>query len=240
MYYRKGEGTAVRKLIQFVFIRTLPVLFAFLFLGIAFGLLLQRAGYNAVWALCISAFVYAGSMQFVLIPFLGTEASIFTIIFMTLSINCRHIFYGLSFIEKFKSMGKAYPYMIFSLTDETYSLLCSTKVPDDLDEKKVFFGIALFTHIYWISGSVTGALLGELITFDTTGIEFAMTALFVVIFIEQWLSARNHVPAAAGLLCGVVSLVIFGPGSFILPALIAVVVIILASKNTIQAKEGAL
>ena len=177
-------------------------------------------------------------MQFVLIPFLGTGASIFTVILMTLSINCRHIFYGLSFIEKFKSMGRAYPYMIFSLTDETYSLLCSTKVPAGLDEKKVFFGIALFTHVYWIAGSVAGSLAGELITFDTTGIEFAMTALFVVIFIEQWLSSRNHIPAVAGLLCAVISLLIFGPGSFILPALIASIAIIMAFKNSIQSKEG--
>jgi len=227
----------MKKLISFIFMRTLPVLFAFLFLGIAFGLLLQQAGYNAVWAFMISTFVYAGSMQFVLIPFLGTQASILTIILMTLSINCRHIFYGLSFIDKFKSLGKKYPYMIFSLTDETYSLLCSTKIPKELDEKKVFFGIALFTHIYWISGSVMGALLGELITFDTTGIEFAMTALFVVIFIEQWMSAKSHIPAAAGLICGTVSLLIFGPGRFILPALLAAVVIILACKNTIQGKE---
>lgn len=230
----------MKKLIRFVFMRTLPVLFAFLFLGIAFGLLLVNAGYNAVWAFFISTFVYAGSMQFVMIPFLGTGVSIFTVILMTLSINCRHIFYGLSFIDKFKSMGKAYPYMIFSLTDETYSLLCSTKVPEDLDEKKVFLGIALFNHMYWISGSVIGALLGNLITFDTTGIEFAMTALFVVIFIEQWLTAKSHVPAIAGILCGVASLLIFGPDRFILPALIAVVVIILASKNIVQAKEGTL
>ena len=226
----------MKKHIQFIFMRTLPVLFAFLFLGMAFGLLLQRAGYNVLWAFFISASVYAGSMQFVLIPFLGTEASIFTVILMTLSINCRHIFYGLSFIEKFKSMGKAYPYMIFSLTDETYSLLCSTKVPAGLDEKKVFFGIALFTHLYWITGSVAGSLAGELITFDTTGIEFAMTALFVVIFIEQWLSSRNHIPAVAGLLCAVVSLLIFGPGGFILPALIASIAIIMAFKNSIQSK----
>jgi len=228
------------KHIQYVFVRTLPVLFAFLFLGIAFGLLLQRAGYNFVWALLISTFVYAGSMQFVLVPFLGSGINLFTVILMTLSINCRHIFYGLSFIRKFKGMGKLYPYMIFSLTDETYSLLCSTKIPEELDENKVTFGIALFNHIYWIAGSVTGSLLGQFITFDTTGIEFAMTALFVVIFIEQWISVRTHIPAIAGLLCGTAALLIFGAGSFILPALIASIVIILASKNIVQAKEGAL
>lgn len=216
----------------------MPVMFAFLFLGIAFGLLLERAGYNFLWALFISTFVYAGSMQFVLIPFLGSGMGIIAVILMTLSINSRHMFYGLSFIEKFKSMGKAYPYMIFSLTDETYSLLCSTKVPEGMDENKVFFFISLFNHVYWVTGSVLGALIGGMIIFDTTGIDFAMTALFVVIFVEQWLAARTHIPAIIGIVCGIVSLLIFGPANFILPALIVSIAILLAGKNLIRAKEA--
>ncbi len=228
----------MNRLFRFVFVRTMPVMFAFLFLGIAFGLLLERAGYNFLWALFISTFVYAGSMQFVLIPFLGSSMGIIAVILMTLSINSRHMFYGLSFIEKFKSMGKAYPYMIFSLTDETYSLLCSTKVPEGMNENKVFFFISLFNHVYWVTGSVLGALIGGMITFDTTGIDFAMTALFVVIFVEQWLAARTHIPAIIGIVCGIVSLLIFGPANFILPALIVSIAILLAGKNLIRAKEA--
>lgn len=227
----------MNKNLKFAFIRTIPVLFGYLFLGIAFGLLIQRAGYNFVWAFFISTFVFAGSMQFVLISLLGSEMSMLSIILMTLSINSRHMFYGLSFIEKFKSMGKAYFYMIFSLTDETYSLLCGTKVPKELNENRVFFSIAFLDQLYWVVGSVIGAILGELILFDTTGIDFAMTALFVVIFIEQLLSAKSYIPAIVGLICGTLSLLLFGANGFILPALIAAISLLLMLKRPIQAKE---
>lgn len=225
------------KTLRFSFIKTIPVLFGYLFLGIAFGLLLQKAGYNFIWALLISTFVYAGSMQFVLISFLGTSISIISVILMTLSINSRHIFYGLSFIEKFKHMGKAYPYMIFSLTDETYSLLCGTKIPPDLDEDKVFLAISSLNQSYWVIGSVLGALLGEMILFNTTGIDFAMTALFVVIFIEQWLSTSLHIPALIGLACGLLALILFGPSQFILPSLICTIGLIVLFRKPIQEKE---
>ena len=223
--------------LKFAFIRTLPVLFGYLFLGLAFGLLLQKAGYNFIWAFFISLFVFAGSLQFVLIGFLTSGASIVSVIIMSLSINSRHIFYGLSFIEKFKSMGKAYPYMIFSLTDETYSLLCGTKVPKELNENKVFFLIALLDHAYWICGSVLGAVVGQLILFDTTGIEFAMTALFTVIFIEQWYSFKSHIPALVGILCGIICLIIVGPANFILPSLVVVIGILIIFKKPIQLKQ---
>ncbi len=227
----------IKKILIFAFIKTMPVLFGYLFLGIAFGVLLQKAGYNFIWAFFISTFVYAGSMQFVLVGFLGSGIGFLSVILMTLSINSRHIFYGLSFIEKFKAMGKAYPYMIFSLTDETYSLLCSAKIPYRFDEKKVFFTISLLDHIYWIMGSVIGALLGELIKFSTKGIDFAMTALFVVIFTEQWLDYKTNIPAITGILCGGICLFIFGPVNFILPSLISSISILLLLKNHIHVKE---
>lgn len=208
-----------------------------MFLGIAFGLLLNQAGYNFVWAFFISLFVYAGSMQFILIGFLGSTAGIIPVILMTLSVNSRHIFYGLSFIEKFKKMKKAYPYMIFSLTDETYSLLCATKVPGNLDEDKVFLTIALLDHLYWIAGSVIGATIGALIRFDLTGIDFAMTALFVVIFIEQWLAAKSHIPAITGVICAVLCLALLGQGNFILAALISTIGILVLGRKQIEAKE---
>ncbi|GAU77885.1 AzlC family ABC transporter permease [Fusibacter sp. 3D3] len=229
----------MNKTLRFAFIKTIPVLFGYLFLGIAFGLLLQRAGYNFIWSFFISTFVFAGSMQFVLISFLGTSTSFLSIILMTLSINSRHIFYGLSFIEKFKHMGKAYPYMIFSLTDETYSLLCGTQIPSDLQEDKVFFAIASLNQSYWVVGSVLGGLLGEMIFFNTTGIDFAMTALFVVIFIEQWRSATVHIPALIGIFCGVIALIFFGASSFILPSLIFTIGLILLFRKPIQSKEEA-
>lgn len=141
----------------FAFTQTIPILLGYIFLGIAFGLMLQDAGYNFIWAFFMSIFVYAGSMQFMLVTLLAGAQSLMNTFVMTLFINGRHLFYGLSFIEKFREMGKAFPYMAFSLTDETYSVLCSLKVPEGLNEKKISFLISLFDHIYWITGSVLGA-----------------------------------------------------------------------------------
>lgn len=227
----------MKKELKFAFLRTIPVMLGYLFLGIAFGLLLQKAGYNFLWALGISTFVYAGSIQFVLISFLGGGVSLLSAALMTLSINSRHMFYGLSFIEKFKSMKKTGAYMVFSLTDETYSLLFSTRVPEELNEKRTLFYISLLNQIYWVSGSVAGAVAGELILFDTTGIDFAMTALFVVIFVEQWISGKVHIAALLGMLCGVISLMIFGPGQFILPALLATIALLMLLKEQIKKRE---
>lgn len=228
------------KSVRFAFRQTIPVMFGYLFLGTAYGILLQQAGYNFIWAFFTSLFVFAGSMQFVLVGFLSGGISFLSAALTTLSVNSRHIFYGISFIEKFREMGKARPYMIFSLSDETYSLLCGTKVPADCDEKKVMFCMAAMDQSYWIVGSVCGALLGEVIPFDTTGIDFAMTALFVVIFVEQWLSAKSHIPAFIGLLCGSVSLALLGPDRFLLPALIFTVALLMIWKYTLRGKEDVL
>ena len=227
----------MKNIFKTVFPGTIPVLFGYLFLGIAFGLLLNKAGYNFIWALIISIFIYAGSMQFVLISFLGSSIGYVSIALMTLSINSRHLFYGLSFIRKFKRMGKLYYYMIFSLTDETYSLLCSLEQEDSKESDRKFFAISLLNHVYWVLGSLLGALIGNLITFNTKGIDFAMTALFVVIFIEQWLNSKTHIPVIIGGICGIISLIIFGPDKFILPALLVTVLFLTVLKNKIITKK---
>lgn len=230
----------IMKSFHFAFQQTIPVLFGYLFLGTAYGILLQQSGFGVIWAFFTSLFIYAGSMQFVLVGFLSGGISFLSAALTTLSVNSRQIFYGISFLEKFKEMGNSGPYMIFSLTDETYSLLCSTKVPEDCDENQVFFLISLLDQSYWVAGSVLGALLGELITFDTSGIDFAMTALFVVIFTEQWLSAKNHLPAVIGLLCGGASLALLGPSGFLLPALVLSAALLIIWKHTAKREEDAL
>lgn len=227
----------MKKYISFAFYKTIPVLLGYLFLGLAFGLLLQEAGYSFWWALLASTIIYAGSIQFVLVSFLGGGTSLPVVAVMTLLINSRHAFYGLSFVEKFRQM-KTYPYMVFSLTDETYSLLCSTTVPEGMDEKKAFFLISLFDQCYWITGSVLGGALGEILPFDMTGIDFAMTALFVTIFIDQWRSVKSHLPALIGLCSGVICLLIFGGSNFILPSLLITVTLLMALQNPIENKEA--
>lgn len=223
----------MRQTVRFAFYKTIPVLLGYLFLGLAFGLLLQEAGYSFWWALLSSGIVYAGSIQFVLVEFLSGGTGLLTVAVMTLLINSRHAFYGLSFVEKFRKM-KTYPYMIFSLTDETYSLLCSLKVPEGIDEKKAMFLIALFDQLYWVAGSVLGAALGQVLPFDMKGIDFAMTALFVTIFVDQWREAKSHLPAIVGLCSAAVCLLIFGGSNFILPSLIITVGILMALRGRLE------
>lgn len=220
-----------RQEFRFSFTRTIPVMLGYLFLGIAFGLMLQDAGYGFWWAFFSSLCIYAGSMQFVLVTFLTGGVNLFYAAVMTLFINGRHLFYGLSFIEKFQGMGRYYPYMIFSLTDETYSVLCDIKVPDGLSEKRISFLISLLDHCYWIAGAVMGAVIGQLITLDTTGIDFSMTALFVVIVVNQWMDSKEHRPALLGLLVGIASLLLLGPDKFLLPALSFVSIILLGVRK---------
>ena len=173
-----------------------------------------------------------------LVSLLAANASLVTVAVMTLLLNCRHIFYGLSFLETFHQMGHKKWYMIFSLTDETYSLLCSLKTPEGVDPNAMRFWIALLDHSYWIFGSVIGAVIGGVLPFDSTGIDFAMTALFTVIFVEQWMSAKCHIPAFLGLGAAAVSLAILGPDNFILPAMIAICVMLVAMHGRL-AKEVA-
>lgn len=228
-----------KKELSFAFMQSIPVMLGYLFLGFAFGLMLQDAGYHFIWAFLISLFVYAGSMQFVLVTLLTGGASLLHTAVMTLFINGRHIFYGLSFIEKFKQSGKFYPYMVFSLTDETYSVLCGLKVPEKMNEKRVSFYIAVLDQLYWVLGSVAGALIGQLISFNTTGIDFSMTALFLVIVLNQWMENKQHTPAIVGMIAGIVCLFLFGADKFILPALAISALILLLFQKRLSPQGGA-
>lgn len=222
--------------VKYALIKSLPVMFGFIFLGMAFGIVLSRSGLGFIWAFAISLFVYAGSLQFVLVPLLASGAGLLTVAVTTLFVNSRHIFYGLSFIDEFKRMGKKYPYMIFSLTDETYSVLCSCKNEETPSGTKLeWFLISVFNQCYWVLGSVLGGLIGDIIPFDLTGIDFSMTALFVVILIDQIRGSKtaHHpapglIPAAVGGVSGLLCLAIFGAGSFLLPSLIITIAALFA------------
>ena len=203
--------------IKFAVQKSLPVLFGYLFLGSAFGIMLYKAGYNWIWAIIISIIVYAGSGQFLLVSL------------MTFFINTRHMFYGLSYIEKFKAGGWRYPFMIFTLTDETYSVNSSIiTIPTNVDEPKARFLIGELDHIYWIIGSALGSLLSQIVPIDFTGIDFSMTALFVVIFIDliRNQKGKSGIIGSIGVFAAIVCLVIFGAKNFLLPALIITVAIL--------------
>ncbi|MCI1958264.1 MAG: AzlC family ABC transporter permease [Clostridia bacterium] len=224
------------------FKKTMPVLFGYLFLSSAIGLLFYNAGYNVIWAFFAGLFVYAGSGEMLLVSLLTCGAPLATIAFLTLLINSRHAFYGLSFIERFKNTKKAYPYMIFALTDETYSILCSIPERNNKEEDgKVMFAAAFLDHVYWMCGAVLGSLLGQTLSFNWTGVDFAMTALFVVIFIEQWKSFKSHLPVFIGIGSSIVCVSAFGSSNFILPSLIITVSLLMIFKNKICIKnEGKL
>ena len=224
----------MRREITYALRRTVPVACGYIFLGMAFGILLSEAGYGPAWALASSLFVYAGSMQFVMVSLLAAGAPLYTVAVTTFLVNARHIFYGLGFIEKYRGMGRRFPYMAFALTDETYSVLCSMDPPDGLDWNDCAFYVSLFDQFYWVLGSVLGAALGQAIPVDLTGIDFSMTALFVVIFVDQWKQFPSHIPALTGLLCALASLLLFGPDNFLLIALIAAVAILAALRGKLE------
>ena len=211
--------------------KTVPIMFSYLFLSMAFGIMMNQAGFPFYWAYLVSLTVYTGAFQFVMVSFLSATTGIATIAFTALAMNCRHMFYGVTFLKEFKSMGKCYPYMIFSLTDETYSLFFVTKVPKDVKEEQFLFAIAVLDQSYWIIGSGIGALLGNVLPFSAEGIDFAMTALFVVIMVEQWMEKQNRPSVVIGLVCGLVCRLVFGADNFILPTMICVMVILLSCKK---------
>ena len=205
------KGTYLRAF-RAAFPYTVPVLTGYLFIGMAFGVMIQEKGYNFLWAMLMSLVIYAGSGQYLAVNFFAPGVSLFNVIFM-------------------EFMGKKRLYMIFSLTDETYSLFFVTKVPKDVKEEQFLFAIAVLDQSYWIIGSGIGALLGNVLPFSAEGIDFAMTALFVVIMVEQWMEKQNRPSVVIGLVCGLVCRLVFGVDNFILPTMICVMVILLSCKK---------
>ena len=208
-----------RKTFAAAFPATVPVLMGYLAIGMAFGLMLQSIGYSAIWAFFMSLTIYAGSGQYLGVSLLATGAPLTQVAFLTLMINFRHLVYGLSLLEKFHGMGLRKIYMMFSLTDETYALLSAAKVPEGIREHDYYLAVAMMDHSYWIAGSVIGALLGEALGFDTTGVDFAMTALFLVIAVGQWKAAGSHFPALLGGAATLISLLVVGAEDMLRPAL---------------------
>lgn len=226
-----------KKTAKYAFKQSLPVMAGYLVLGMGFGILLKSKGYHVVWAFFMSLFIYAGSMQYVTVNLLAGGASLISATLMTLMVNARHLFYGISMIERYKNTDPYKPYLIFGLTDETYSLVCSGDVPEGVNENKYFFILTLLNQCYWILGSVAGSLLGSLILFNAAGIEFSMTALFLVVFVNQWKSVKNHTGAIVGVVISVICLFLFGPERFLIPTMSAIVAALTVLKPKLQALE---
>lgn len=220
--------------IRYAFKRSLPVMAGYLVLGMGFGILLEAKGYGVWWAFCMSLFIYAGSMQYVAVDLLAGGASLLSTALMTLMVNARHLFYGISMIDRYKEAGAKKLYLVFALTDETYSLVCSGDVPEGVDKNWYFFFVSLLNQSYWIAGSVAGSLIGSLLTFNTTGIEFSMTALFIVVFIEQWKSTSNHLSALIGVGASLACLLIFGTEGFLIPSMLAITIALTVFRGSVK------
>ena len=228
-----------KHLLRTAFWDTLPVMAGYVFLGFGFGILMQQSGFGALWSVAMSLFIYAGSMQYVAVSLLTSGASLLTAALTAFVVNARHLFYGISMIDTYKDSGKKKPYLIFGLTDETYSLVSQTQVPDNCSRIGYCFWVTLFDHCYWVLGTLLGGLAGTILHINYEGVEFSLTALFVTIFVEQWLSTKKHGPAIVGVAATTLSLVIFGKDVFLIPSMAAIAACLIMMQRTGKETEHA-
>lgn len=221
-----------------VFRDTLPVLVGYLFLGSGFGILLVQGGHGALWALCMAVTMFAGSGQYLAVSLLAEHASLLHVVIAMLLVNARHIFYGLSLLDTYRDAGIAKPYMIFGLTDETYSLVTQNAPPEGMSRRKYCFWVTLLDHLYWICGCVLGALAGAYIPINYKGVDFVLTALFVTLFTEQWCSQKDHRPALTGLGATLLCLLVFGKDVFLIPSMLLIAIALILMGKAAGRKEN--
>ena len=221
------RGMALRASFQ----TTIPVLTGYLCLGTAYGVLMSASGYGIFWTLVMSVLCFAGSMQFVTVTLLTSLFDPLQAFLLSVMVNARHMFYGLSVLGKYQGLGKVRAFLIFALTDETFSLVSTLEPPEGVARRDFYFWISLLDYGYWLAGSAVGALLGGLITFDTTGMDFVLTALFVVLFLEQWKKKENRAAGVIGIACAAVSLAAFGPDNMVIAAMVMILVTLLGGRK---------
>ena len=226
-----------KHLLRTAFLDTVPVMAGYVFLGFGFGILMQQSGFGVLWSGAMSLLIYAGSMQYVAVSLLVSGASLLTAGLTAFLVNARHLFYGISMVEAYKGTDRKKPYLIFGLTDETYSLV--SQVPEGINRTGYCFLVTLFDHIYWVSGTLLGALAGSLLPINYEGVEFALTALFVTIFVEQWLSTKKHGPAIVGVVATALCLLLFGKDIFLIPSMAVIALCLTIMRKTGKEEEHA-
>ena len=228
------SGTARwKKTLRVAFPATLPVMAGFLVLGLAYGILMETKGYNAFWSTLMSAIAFGGSMQYVAITLLTTVFDPLQAFLLSVMVNARHLFYGLSLLEKYKGLGKVRSFLIFALCDESFSLASTVEVPEGVEPKDFYLGISFLNYFYWVSATAAGGLLGNFITFNTAGLDFALTALFVVLFLEQWKKKENRFAGIVGIGCALAGLLLFGPEQMVVSAMVMMAVILLGGRKRV-------
>ena len=228
---RINETRPFKGSVAAAFPRTVPVLTGFLVLGIAYGMLMQSKGYGAPWALLMSGVAYCGSMQFAAISLLTSAFDPLGAFVMSLLVNARHLFYGVSLLEKYRGIGSAKPVLIYLLCDETFSIISSVEPPEGVRPGNFYLAISVLDYLYWVGGTLLGSLAGQFIRFDTTGLDFALTGLFVVLFIEQVSNPKNRASGVVGLGCSVAALALFGADRLVIPAMILVLAALLIGRK---------
>ena len=225
------------KALKAAFPHTIPIFAGFWFLGMTYGIYMNASGFSFWYPMVMSAAIFAGSIEFITANMLLGAFDQIQAFLMTLMVNARHIFYGISMLDKFKGMGWKKIYLIFGMCDETFSVNYSVDAPEGVDKGWFMFFVTLLNQLYWVSGATLGAIFGTVIKFNLAGIDFAMTAMFAVIFLEQWLSEKSHASSIVGLAVSVLSLIIFGADSFIVPAMAAILLILTLSRKALEKKE---
>lgn len=207
---------------------TIPVLTGYLFLGMAYGILMETKGYGPLWAGLMSLIAYCGSMQFAAVTLLATAFNPIQAFLLSLTVNARHLFYGLSMLDKYKGLGKVRAFLIYTLSDETFSIVSSVMPPEYVNKKLFYFFVSFLDYLYWFTGTILGGLLGGMVTFNTEGLDFVLTALFVVLFMEQLKEKKRRLPGVIGLVGSVIGLVIFGADTMVIPSMILILIILLS------------
>ena len=225
------------KAFKAAFPHTVPILAGFLFLGITYGIYMHISGFSFVYPMLMSLLIFAGSVEFIAVNMLLGAFNPLQALFLTLVINARHLFYGISMLDKYKNVGFKKIYLIFGMCDESFSINYSAHIPYDVDKGWFMFFVTLLNHLYWVCGATLGGIFGSFITFDTKGLDFVMPALFVVIFLEQWLKEKDHTSSILGIVLSLGALALFGRDDFIISAMIAILIILTLFRKQIE-KRG--
>lgn len=228
---QKNNIKELKKAMIAAFPLTIPVLTGFLVLGMAYGVLMQSKGYGILWSVLMSAIAFCGSMQFVAITLLTTTFHPMQAFLLSLTVNARHLFYGISMLDKYKGLGKIRGFIIYTLCDETFSISSSVTPPDGIEKKYFYFSISFLDYIYWVLGTFLGGLVGGVISFNTKGLDFVLTALFVVLFMEQMKKQDNRISGFLGVASSVAGLILFGANSMIIPSMIILLLVLLLGRK---------
>ena len=234
---KKTDNAVILHSLRAAFPQTIPIFAGFLFLGMAYGIYMNVSGFSFVYPMIMAFVIFGGSLELLAVEMLLSPFAPVQVLLVSLMIQARHLFYGISMLDRFRGMGWKKFYLIYGMCDESFSINYTAKIPDDCDKGWFYFFVTALNQLYWVSGATIGGLLGELITFKTEGLEFVMTAMFIVIFLEQWLKEKHHYSAWAGMLSGVACLLVFGADNFLIPTMICILVLLTAFRRPIERRE---